>query len=69
MKRVTCKSGLEGWQARLQENYTGLEEFERYCELYGLHRRLGYRSPAAAWKANPLVQGSVNPKDFRRVRK
>ena len=64
MRQIRCKSGLRGWQSPLRDNYA---EFERYADTYGLHGRLGYRSPRAAWNANPTVQGSVNPSDFRKV--
>lgn len=67
MKRVICRSGLRGWQARLRSVYSSFEEFSSYCELYGNHTRLGYASPVTAWRANPVVQGSVNPTDYRRV--
>jgi len=68
MKRVRCKSGLIGWQDRLQNVYTDLAEFRRWSDVYGLARRLGYRSAAAAWTANPLVRGSVIPSDYGVVR-
>lgn len=67
--RVKCKSGLEGWRNRLRKNYKNFEEFKEYSEMYGLHQRLGYRSPEAAWKANPVCEGSVKPSDFRKVSK
>ena len=67
-KRVKCRSGLTGYQCRLRENYRDLEEFVSYAETYGLHTRLGYKTPQAAWKANPMIQGSVDPNDFRKVR-
>lgn len=67
MKRVKCKSGIEGWQCRLQENYTDFTEFQIYAELWLLHLRLSYKTIRGAWRANPLIQGSVNPSDFRRV--
>jgi len=67
MKRVTCKSGLSGWQCRLQKNYASFAEFERYSEIYGLHSRLGFADAMSAWEQNPLVQGSVQPSDFCRV--
>jgi len=67
MKRVKCKSGIEGFQGHLQENYSSYLEFESYSEMFGLHVRLGYDSPAEAWEYNPLIQGSVNPSDFRSV--
>lgn len=68
MSRAKCKSGLEGWQGRLQENYVHFAEFKMFAELYDLHHKLGYVTPKAAWEANPVVQGSVNPSDFRKVR-
>lgn len=72
MKRVKCDSGLTGWQCRLQENYADCAEpfkaFKAYCRIYGNHRRLGYRSMKAAWEANPVIQGSTNPSDYRKVR-
>lgn len=67
MKRVKCKSGIEGWQCKLRKNYANFEEFEYYAELRGLHIRLGYKTPRNAWLANPVVQGSVIPSDFRKV--
>jgi len=69
MRQVTCQCGLRGWQCRLRENYADFDEFKRYAETYGLHRRLGYSSPRAAWNANPVVQGSVDPSDFRKVKR
>jgi len=68
MRQVKCKSGLRGYQCPLQENYANYEEFERYAETYGLHTRLGYKTSRAAWDANPTVQGSVEPSDFRKVK-
>jgi len=65
MKRVTCKSGLSGWKCRLQKNYSSFGEFKSYSEMYGLHVRLGFSSAEKAWKANPIVEGSTDPKDFR----
>lgn len=67
MKQVKCKSGLTGWQCRLQENYKDFADFEHYSNLRDLHTRLGYITPQAAWDDNPVIQGSVNPSDFRKV--
>src|ERR1035441_9238260 len=67
MKRVTCKSGLEGWQGKLHEVYTDFAEFSRYAEALGLHFRLGYSTPLHAWQDNPTVQGSVIPADYCKV--
>ena len=64
---MKCKSGLTGWQQRLRSIYVNFEEFEAYCRMYGLHIRLGYKTPTKAWRDNPLVQGSVEPSDYRRV--
>ena len=68
MRRVRCRSGITGWQCRLRANYADFGEFKQYAEQFGLHTRLGYRTPARAWRSNPVVQGSVVPGDFRRVR-
>lgn len=68
MKRVKCKSGIEGYQCRLQENYTSLEEFIQYSETFGLHKKLGYETPEKAWNDNPVIQGSVNPSDFIKIK-
>jgi hypothetical protein len=66
-KQVRCKSGLIGWQGKLQDQYKTADEFVSYSHTYGLHTRLGYATPEEAWEANPTVQGSVNPADFRKV--
>jgi len=58
---------LMGWQCHLQTNYKNQVEFEYVSNMHGLHVRLGYSSPSEAWQVNPLIQGSVNPTDFRRV--
>lgn len=67
-KRVICKSGLTGWQCKLRYNYASFEEFEAYSETYGIHTRLGYKTPKTAWTKNPTIQGSVNPSDLRKVK-
>lgn len=68
MKRVKCQSGIEGYQMRLRESYHSLEEWENSCSFYNLHLKLGYKTPQAAWRYNPMIQGSVNPSDFRKVK-
>ena len=68
MKQVICKSGLKGWQDRLRSNYDSLEEFKAWSDIYGLAKRLGFKTAEAAWKANPTVQGSVEPSDYCKVR-
>ena len=67
MKQVKCQSGLVGWQSRLRSVYNSYDEFENYSKIYGIHSRLGYDTAEAAWEANPVVQGSVIPSDYRKV--
>lgn len=67
MKKVKCKSGLTGWESRLRKVYDTYDQFRRLCEFYGLHTRLGYKTPKAAWRNNPIIQGSVNPSDYRKA--
>lgn len=67
MKRVKCKSGLVGWQNKLQKNYSSLEEFAYYSEQYGIHKRLGFASSEEAWNANPIIKGSIIPSDLEVV--
>ena len=65
MKRVTCTSGIEGWQCRLRENYDNrFDVFQAHDEIYGIAGRLGFETAQAAWEANPLIQGSVIPEDL-----
>lgn len=68
MKSIKTKSGITGYQCRLQENYSNFEEFESYSRIYNLHKRLGYKFACTAWKTNPIIQGSTNPSDFRKVK-
>lgn len=67
MDRVICDSGLTGWRARLRESYGDYRTFLIYCRTHDIHGRLGYDTPQEAWRANPLVRGSVRPEDLRRV--
>lgn len=54
------------WRARLQDNYDNdFEMWMAYADMYGLAERLGFQSAEEAWDANPLIQGSVYPEDFR----
>lgn len=68
MRKVKCLSGIRGWRGRLRENYSHFEEFQSYSTTNGLHLRLGYHTPEKAWEANPEIEGSVNPSDYRRIR-
>lgn len=70
MKQVKCKSGLTGWQQRLRKNYDNdFESFKNFCEVFAIHTRLGYKRPETAWRYNPLIEGSVDPSDFRVVKR
>ncbi len=66
-KQVICKSGIKGYQCKLQDNYNSFEEFKSYSEIYNLHTRLGFKTPQSAWKFNPVIQGSVNPSDYKKI--
>ena len=68
MRQVKCKSGIRGWQGKLQKVYDSFEEFVIYCELYSIHKRIGFRSMKNAWDKNPIIQGSTDPSDLRRVK-
>lgn len=67
MRQVKCLSGLMGWQSKLRKVYSSKEEFLAYCDIYGNHRRLGFETPEEAWEANPLIQGSIDPSDYRKL--
>lgn len=61
---VRCKSGLKGWQCKLQENYNSFAGFKEFCRTYNIHKRLGYKTMKAAWESNPTIQGSTEPSDL-----
>ncbi len=67
MKKIITKTGYVGWQERLQMVYKNYEEFCYFARVYNIHERLGFHTIKGCWHSNPLVQGSTNPKDFRRV--
>jgi hypothetical protein len=66
--RVKCQSGLMGERRRLRVDYSDFEQFEAYSEIYNLAARLGFESAQDAWEANPVIESSVKPEDFRMVR-
>ena len=68
MRQVITKSGIKGWQDKLRKVYKSFEEFEAYCEVYNIHKRLGFKNIKGAWRVNPTIQGSVNPSDLKRVK-
>ena len=67
MKRVICNSGITGWQEKLQKVYANYAEFVLFDSYYDIAKRLGYKSPRMAWQKNPIIQGSVNPSDLRKI--
>lgn len=69
MKQVILKSGATGHQRKLQTDYRNFGTFESYCEIYNLHKRLGFKTTESAWEANPLVESGTNPSDYRKVTK
>lgn len=64
--RVRCKSGIMGWRTRLRNNYSNFADWEGFSDTWGLCHQLGYSSALAAWKANPVIEGSVNAGDYRK---
>ena len=67
IKTVTCKSGNTGWQAHLHDIFLDYEDFRKHSDTYNLATRLGYTDSLTAWNANPVVEGSHNPSDYRKV--
>ena len=55
------------WKDKLQNVYESLEEFKQYDEMYGLIERLGFDNAEEAWEANPMIQGTVYPEDYKVV--
>src|SRR3972149_5893258 len=58
----------EVWKDKLQNVYDDLEDFKSYDETYGVAKRLGFKSAEEAWEANPKIQGSTNPKDYKVIK-
>lgn len=56
------------WKGRLKKQYKDFAEFEHYDEIYGLAKRLGFKSAKEAWQKNPLIQGSTDPNDYKVVK-
>lgn len=67
-KRTKCKSGIDGWQGHLQENWQSLEELESAEINYGVVSRLGFNSVKQAWAINPTIRVSVIPRDLEVVK-
>lgn len=62
------KRRVNVWRDKLQNIYTTINEFRGYNNLYGLVERLGFKDAQEAWEANPIIQGSVNPEDYKVVK-
>jgi hypothetical protein len=56
------------WKDKLQKVYSSFEEWKDFSEMYGLAKRLGFKDEKEAWDKNPMIQGSVNPKDYKVVK-
>jgi len=55
---------------KLKKNYDqSFEQFVAYSDMYGIATRLGYKSNATAWKANPTIQVTCDPADLKVIRK
>jgi hypothetical protein len=67
-EQVVCRSGLTGTRSRLRSRYSMFEEWKMFSDMYDLARRLKYKTAQAAWDENPLIESSVNPLDFRKVK-
>ena len=66
--RIICKSGLSGDRHLLQSSYSSFAEFEAWDETYGISARLGYKTAKGCWRANPMIESSVDPADLRKAK-
>lgn len=54
------------WEGTLRDSYHNrFEMFESYSDLHGIAQRLGFESNKEAWNANPKIQVSSDPRDFK----
>jgi len=53
------------WTGKLQNSYTDFDEFQSFDTIYHITERLGYDDPERLWNDNSVIQGSVNPADFK----
>lgn len=68
-KEISKKKAVKVETGKLQEGYIDFEEFKQYSDTYGLAKRLGFATAEEAWEANPLIQFSADPKDYKIVDK
>lgn len=57
------------WKDRVRDIYSSIEELRAYDRTYGIAGRLGYKSATELWNDNPMISGSVHPKDPRVIRR
>ncbi len=56
------------WRSTLRDNYDDdFGQWLEYSDMYGLAGRLGFVTAEEAWEANPTIQGSTDPRDFKVV--
>lgn len=64
----------EAWKKRVKSVYKTIDELKRYDDMYGIlkyanasakkHGKPTWKTLEDFWKANPMLTGSVDPKDF-----
>jgi hypothetical protein len=52
------------WIDKVQNIYSSLVELEVYDRMYNITERCGFKNVKEMWDQNPVIGGSVNPKDF-----
>ena len=56
------------WRSTLRNNYDdNFSQWLSYSDMHGLAGRLGFATAEEAWEANPTIQGSTDPQDFKVV--
>lgn len=60
---------MKRWKMKVQKVYKSLAELEAYDGLYNIAARLGYTDCARLWNDNPMIQGSIDPRDFGKAAK
>ncbi len=56
------------WKHSVRQVYSSLEELKSYDEVYNISGRLGYNNVVDLWRENPIIGGTVDPKDFRVIK-
>jgi hypothetical protein len=55
---------MKTWTATVRATYASLEDLEHYDHIFGTVARCGFATAKELWEANPVIGGSVYPKDF-----